>query len=117
PPRPLPCMSAQHSTTATQHRHHPRHPAPPLVRNVECGMRSVSARFVPRHDFTLQFRIPHSALRICHSPAPVSYLRSMTREARRLAARSYLRFSSAVSGTIGGTVVGVPLSSSATYVT
>src|SRR5437773_3421552 len=103
-------------SSAPKDCHHPSHPAPPLVRSVECGMRSVSASFVPRHDLPLQFRIPHSAFRT-HSPAPVSYLRSITRLALRLAARSYLRFSSAVSGTIGGTCVGTPWSSSATYVT
>src|SRR5439155_16691379 len=102
---------------------------PPHHPNAECGMRNaewqgafpVTARpppSIPHSEFRIphlfhSFRTPHSALRT-HSPAPVSYLRSITRVARRLAARSYLRFSSGVSGTIGGTSVGTPLSSSAT---
>ncbi|PYO64270.1 MAG: hypothetical protein DMD70_01810 [Gemmatimonadetes bacterium] len=35
-----------------------------IVRNVECGMRNVSGRSSPRIEPPLQFRIPHSALRI-----------------------------------------------------
>src|SRR2546422_4618794 len=97
--------------------------APPQwgIRNAECGM---SVRAYWSADPSLQFRIPHSAFvliipqsAIGHSPAPVLNLRSITLVARRFDARSYRRFSSAVSGTIGGTCVGTPCSSSATYVT
>src|SRR5439155_16506195 len=32
--------------------------------NAEWGMRSVKVSIVPRHDLSLEFRIPHSAFRI-----------------------------------------------------
>src|SRR5881396_597911 len=105
---PRPRMSEALRTTAAKDRHHPRHPHP-----------SISDRGFRIADSTiaLPIRNSQSAIRNCYSPAPVSYRRSITREARRFDARSYRRFSSAVSGTIGGTCVGTPCSSSATYVT
>ncbi len=57
-----------------------------LVRSGECGVRSITVSVV-RHDLAFQLRTPHSPLRT-HSPAPVSYRRSITRLARRFAARS-----------------------------
>src|SRR5207302_9331654 len=70
----------------------------------------------PRHE-RATWRRRRRRRRRLYSPAPVLNLRSITLVARRFDARSYRRFSSAVSGTIGGTCVGTPCSSSATYVT
>src|SRR4029077_10178687 len=78
-------VSEAFRAAAAEDRHHPGHPAH-LVRNAECGVRNVTVRPVRRY-LPLQLRIPHSTLRT-HSPAPASYLRSMTREARRFDARS-----------------------------
>src|SRR2546427_380196 len=61
----------------------------------DCGLRIADS------TVALPIRNPKSAIRN-YSPAPVSYLRSITRLARRLAALSKRRFSSGVSGTPGG---------------
>src|SRR5207247_2915789 len=101
PPRPPPPPSPRPSTGRRAHW---------------AGYRLLGGLSTPPHGRGSSHH-RRQTLRRLYSPAPVLNLRSITLVARRFDARSYRRFSSAVPGTLGGTCVGTPCSSSATYAT